>query len=102
MFAIVEIRGNQFKVSENQNLFVPKLQGEAGSKVEFEKVLMYSPDDKKFEIGAPSLNMKVEATIVNHLKDDKVVVFKKKKRKGYKVTKGHKQQFTEIAINKIS
>ena len=103
MFAIVDIKGSQYKVQENDKIFVPKLKGEAGDKVTFEKVLMLSPDDKKFEIGAPALDKKkVSATILDHVKDDKVTVFKKKRRKGYKVRKGHRQQYTQISIDKIA
>jgi large subunit ribosomal protein L21 len=102
MFAIVDIKGVQFKVQENQKLFIPKINEESGKKVEFDKVLVFSPDDTSFEIGSPVLNHKVEATILNQIKDDKVTVFKKKKRKGYKVKKGHRQQYTEISIDKIS
>ena len=103
MFAIVDIKGSQYKVQENDKIFVPKLKGETGDKVTFDKVLMLSPDDKKFEIGAPVLDKKkVNATILEHVKDDKVIVFKKKRRKGYKVRKGHRQQYTQISIDKIA
>ena len=101
MFAIVNIKGVQYKVSENTKLFVPKLQDETGKKVTFDEVLLFSPDDSTFEIGAPILKKKVNATILSHTKDDKIVVFKKKKRKGYRVRKGHKQEYTEIQIDKI-
>ena len=102
MFAIVDIKGVQFRVQENQTLIIPKLNEEVGKKLEFDKVLMYSGDDKSFEIGSPVLSKKVEATVLNHLKDTKVIVFKKKKRKGYRVRKGHRQQYTQIQIEKIS
>ena len=102
MFAIVDIKGVQFKVQENQKLYVPKLAEEKGKKVEFDNVLVYSPDDTSFEIGSPVLKHKIEATVLEQVKDDKVIVFKKKKRKGYKVKKGHRQQFTKISIDKIS
>ena len=102
MFAIVDIKGFQFRVHENQKLFVPKINANAGDKVEFKNVLMFSPDEKSFEIGAPGLDKKIEATIIEHLKDEKVTVFKKKKRKGFKVKKGHKQEYTQILIDKIS
>src|ERR1700690_378653 len=102
MFAIVNIRGKQYRVSENEKIFVPKLKEEAGSKVKFDNsVLMFSNDDKSFQIGAPTLQMNVEATVIGHIQDDKVIVFKKKRRKGYKRTQGHRQQYTEIEINKI-
>jgi large subunit ribosomal protein L21 len=101
MFAIVNIKGKQFRVSKNQRLLVPKLREEAGSKVSFTDVLAYSKDDKTLEVGAPKLSKKIEATVINHLKDDKVIVFKKKRRKGYKRTRGHRQDYTEIEINSI-
>ena len=102
MFAIVDIKGVQFRVQEKQTLIVPKLNEEVGKKLEFDKVLMFSGDDKSFEIGSPVLSKKVEVTVLNHLKDTKVIVFKKKKRKGYRVRKGHKQQYTQVQIEKIS
>lgn len=101
MFAIVNIRGKQYKVSENERVFVPRLKDDIGAKVSFGDVLMFSKDDKSFQLGAPKLSMNVEATVLNHVKDEKVIVFKKKRRKGYKRTKGHRQQYTEIEINSI-
>lgn len=103
MFAIVNIKGKQYKVSENDRIFISKLKEEEGAKVKFDNsVLMFSNDEKSFNIGAPMLSMNVEATVLGHIKDDKVIVFKKKRRKGYKRTKGHRQQYTEIEINKIA
>lgn len=101
MFAIVNIRGKQYRISENDKVYVPKLKEEIGSKVSFDNVLMFSKDDKSFQVGAPKLEMKVEATVLGHVKDEKVIVFKKKRRKGYKRTKGHRQQYTQIEINSI-
>lgn len=101
MFAIVNIKGKQYKVSNDDRLFVPRLKEDIGAKVSFDNVLIYSKDDKSFTVGAPKLPMKIEATILNHVKDEKVMVFKKKRRKGYKRTKGHRQQYTEIEINSI-
>ncbi len=101
MFAIVTIKGKQYRISENQKLFVPKLGEEAGAKLTFSDVLVYSKDDKSLEIGTPILKMNVQATVLNHVKDDKVIVFKKKRRKGYKRTRGHRQAYTEIQIDKI-
>jgi len=102
MYAVIDIAGKQFKVSENQKIFVPKLNSEVGSKVEFDKVLLYSSDDKEVKVGAPTLaGMKVEATVLDHIKDEKVIVFKKKRRKGYKVRRGHRQAYTQVEINKI-
>ncbi len=102
MFAIVNIKGNQYKVQENQKVFVPKLKEEVGSKVTFDDVLLFSADENTFEVGAPKLSKKIEATVLDHVKDDKVVVFKKKRRKGYKVRRGHRQNYTQISIDKIS
>ncbi len=102
MFAIVNIRGNQYRVQKNQKVFVPKLKEEVGSKVTFEDVLLYSPDESSFEVGTPKLTRKIEATVLDHVKDDKVIVFKKKRRKGYKVRKGHRQSYTQVSIDKIS
>jgi large subunit ribosomal protein L21 len=102
MFAIVDIKGSQYKVEEKQTLFIPKVTGETGTKVEFDKVLIFSPDSKSIEVGTPVLNHKVEATILDHVKDEKVIVFKKKRRKGYKIRKGHRQQYTQVQIDKIN
>jgi large subunit ribosomal protein L21 len=102
MFAIVNIKGNQYRVHENQKVFVPKMKEEVGSKVTFDDVLLFSPDESSFEVGAPKLSRKVEATVLDHVKDDKVTVFKKKRRKGYKVRRGHRQNYTQISIDKIS
>ncbi|HMS65865.1 MAG TPA: 50S ribosomal protein L21 [Ignavibacteria bacterium] len=102
MFAIVNINGSQYKVQENQRVFVPKMKEDIGAKVTFDEVLMFSADDKTFEIGAPKLSKKVEATILEHVKDDTVIVFKKKRRKGYKVRRGHRQHYTSVQINSIS
>ena len=102
MFAIVDIKGSHYKVQEKQTIFVPKLTGDKGEKINFDKVLIFSPDAKTVEVGTPVLNHKVEATILDHVKDEKIIVFKKKRRKGYKVRKGHKQQFTKVQIDKIN
>jgi large subunit ribosomal protein L21 len=102
MYAILEIGGKQFKVSEKEKLCVPLISEEAGKKMKFEKVLLFS-NDKDIKVGAPYISdIKVEATVLQHIKDDKVWVFKKKKRKGYRISKGHRQQYTQIEINKIS
>lgn len=101
MFAIVNIKGNQYKVTENQRVFIPRIKDEIGSKITFDNVLMFSSDDKSFEIGAPILSKKVEATVLDHVKDDTVIVFKKKRRKGYQVRNGHRQSYTSVQINSI-
>lgn len=101
MYAIVEIAGQQFKVAKDQKVFVHRLQGEEGSKVSFDNVLLL--DDGKVTIGAPAIEgAAVSAKILSHLKGDKVIVFKKKRRKGYRVKNGHRQSLTEIQIEGIT
>ena len=100
MYAIVEIAGQQFKVAKDQKVFVHRLQEKEGSKVTFDNVLLV--DDGKITIGAPAINgAAVTAKILKHLKGDKVIVFKKKRRKGYKVKNGHRQHLSEIQIESI-
>lgn len=102
MYAIINIAGKQFKVTEEQKLFVPLLSSEIGSKVEFSDVLLVA-DDKGIKIGTPNVDKsKVTAKVLEHIKDDKVLVFKKKRRKGYRKLNGHRQQFTHIEITKIA
>lgn len=100
MYAIVEIAGQQFKVAKDQKVFVHRLQEKEGSKVTFDNVLLL--DDGKVTIGAPVIDgAAVTAKILKHLKGDKVIVFKKKRRKGYKVKNGHRQFLSEIQIESI-
>ena len=100
MNAIVEISGKQFKVEKDSTLFVHRLQGQEGEKITFDKILLLD-DGSKVTIGSPNVNgALVQAKIIKHLKDDKVIVFKKKRRKGYKVKNGHRQSLTEILIEK--
>ena len=102
MYAVVEIQGSQFKVSKDQKLFVNRIDAKEGSKVSFDNVLLLD-DGKKVQVGKPALSgTLVEAKVISHLKDDKVIVFKKKRRKGYKVKNGHRQPITEIIIQGIS
>ncbi len=102
MYAIVEIAGQQFKVEKDQQVFVHQLEGKEGDKVDFHDVLLID-NGGKVAVGAPAIEgAKVSAEILRHLKGDKVIVFKKKRRKGYKVRNGHRQCFTEIKINGIS
>ena len=102
MYAVVEIQGSQFKVSKNQKLYVNRLQGKEGTKVSFDNVLLVD-EDGKVKVGTPKVSgAVVEAKIISHQKDDKVIVFKKKRRKGYKVKNGHRQLLTELLIEKIS
>ena len=101
MYAIVEIAGQQFKVEKDQQVYVHRLENKEGSKVEFDNVLLID-NDGKINVGAPAISgAKVTAKVVSHLKGDKVVVFKKKRRKGYRVKNGHRQALTEILIQKI-
>jgi large subunit ribosomal protein L21 len=101
MYAIVEIAGQQFKVEKDQELFVHRLEEKEGSKVNFDNVLM-TVDGSKIEVGAPAVKgVSVSAKIVEHLKGDKVIVFKKKRRKGYKVKNGHRQYLSKIQIESI-
>tara|TARA_A100001011_G_scaffold351921_1_gene392383 strand:- start:409 stop:969 length:561 start_codon:yes stop_codon:yes gene_type:complete len=101
MYAIVEIAGQQFKVVQDQKLFVYRLADKEGAKVSFDKVYLLD-DGKKVTLGAPAITgASVEAKVVSHLKSDKVIVFKKKRRKGYRVKNGHRQALTELVIEKI-
>ena len=101
MYAIVDIAGSQFKVEKDQKVFVNRIEGKEGSKVQFPNVLMLD-NSGKLLVGAPHLEgASVEAKIIKHLKDDKVIVFKKKRRKGYKVKNGHRQLLTQVLIEKI-
>jgi len=101
MFAIVEIAGQQFKVAKDQKVFVHRLDANAGDKVSFDKVYLVA-DGNKVTVGAPAVaNASVEAKVVRHLKDDKVIVFKKKRRKGYRVKNGHRQALTEILVESV-
>ncbi len=101
MYAIVEIAGKQFKVTQDQFVYAPRMEGEEGASVEFDKVLLLD-NDGKVEVGAPLLQgVKVSGKILGHVKGDKVIVFKKKRRKGYKKKNGHRQDFTKIQISDI-
>ena len=101
MYAIVEIAGQQFKVEKDQQIFVHRLEAKEGSKVDFDKVLLMD-DSGKVNVGAPVIKgAKVTAKVLEHLKGDKVIVFKKKRRKGYKVKNGHRQYLTKLEIQKI-
>ena len=102
MYAIVNIAGQQFKVSENQNLYVHRLKSEEGSSVEFDNVLLVDKNGN-ITLGTPSIKgATVKAKVLTHLKGDKVIVFKKKRRKGYKKKNGHRQYFTKIQIESIT
>ncbi|RYC52094.1 50S ribosomal protein L21 [Flagellimonas olearia] len=101
MYAIVEMAGQQFKVAKDQKVYVHRLQEEEGNKVVFDKVLLLE-DGGNVTIGAPVIEgAAVEAKVVKHLKGDKVIVFKKKRRKGYQKKNGHRQYLTEIVVEGI-
>jgi large subunit ribosomal protein L21 len=101
MYAIVEIAGQQFKVAKDQKVYVHRLQAEEGKKVTFGNVLLLE-DGSDITIGAPAIDgAAVEAKVVKHLKGDKVIVFKKKRRKGYRKKNGHRQYLTELLIEGI-
>jgi len=102
MYVIVEIQGQQFKVENDQKLFVHRLDGEEGAQVEFEKVLL-ADNEGTVTVGAPVIDgAKVTAEILNPLvKGDKILIFHKKRRKGYRKLNGHRQQFSQIQIKSI-
>ncbi len=102
MYAIVEILGQQFKVEEGRKLFVHRMEtAEQGSTVEFENVL-FVDNNGEVKVGAPTVEgAKVVAEVLSHVRGEKVIVFKKKRRKGYKKRNGHRQNFTEIVIKSI-
>jgi len=102
MFAVVRIAGQQFRVSPSEKVFVPKLKSDVGTKLTFDQVLILG-DEKNTTVGKPYIDgAKVEATVLKHVKDDTVIVLKKKKRKGYRVRNGHRQQYTQIEINSLA
>ncbi len=101
MYAIVEIAGQQFKVEKEKKLYVHLLEAAEGDSVDFDKVLLVD-NDGQVAVGTPTVNgAKVTAKVLEHVKGDKVLVFKKKRRKGYKKLNGHRQQFTQIQIENI-
>ncbi len=101
MYAIVDIAGQQFKVEKEVKLYVNRLEGEEGAEVDFDKVLLID-NDGKVKVGTPNVkNAVVKAKILSHLKGDKVLVFKKKRRKGYQKLNGHRQLLTRIQIEDI-
>jgi large subunit ribosomal protein L21 len=101
MFAIVTIAGQQFKVEEGQVLIVHQLEANEGDNLSFDQVLLVE-NDGKVQVGTPTLKASVNATVLGHQKGDKVIVFKKKRRKGYRKKNGHRQRFTKIKIDSIA
>ena len=101
MYAIVDIAGQQMKVEKDQKLYVHRLEGAEGSNVEFQKVLLVD-NDGKISVGQPLVEgVSITAKILAHVKGDKVLIFKKKRRKGYQKLNGHRQQFSQIQIEEI-
>ena len=101
MYAIVEIAGKQFKVAQDQQLYTPHLNAEAGSTITFDKVFLVEENDK-VAVGTPTVTgAKVMGKVLDHVRGDKVIVFKKKRRKGYKKTQGHRQDYTKLLIEHI-
>ncbi len=102
MYAIVEIGGQQFKIQKEQKLFVNLLENEAGSDLEFDKVMLLADGDN-IQVGTPVVEgAKVKAKVLEHVKADKILVFKKKRRKGYQKMNGHRQPMTQIQIEEIT
>jgi len=102
MFAIVTIAGQQFKVEEGQEIFVHRLEAKAGDSVSFDMVHLTS-GDAGTTVGTPNVSgAGIGATVIDHVKGDKVIIFKKKRRKGYRKKNGHRQQFTKIKIDSIT
>src|SRR5260370_30477186 len=98
MYAIVDIAGQQYKVAKDQYVYAPKMEGETGTAVSFDKVLLMD-SGKGIEVGSPLIKgAKVSGKILEHVKGDKVIIFKKKRRKGYAVKNGHRQQYTKLQI----
>ncbi|MBN2088504.1 50S ribosomal protein L21 [candidate division KSB1 bacterium] len=101
MFAVVDIAGHQYKVQKDQKILAPKMEGQPGDQVEFNQVLMVS-NEGDVKVGVPVVEGSlVKATIVKHTRGKKVIIFKKKRRKGYKLKRGHKQEYTAIKIDEI-
>ena len=102
MYAIVEIAGQQFKIEKDQKVFVHRLKAEEGSQVKFDRVMLVE-DSGNVKVGTPTIKgAEVTATVLNHLKGEKVLVFKKKRRKGYQKMNGHRQYLTSIQISSIN
>lgn len=103
MYAVVNIQGFQFKVEEGQSLYVNRLSNEPGDAIELNEVLLIDDEDGQVSVGKPFVDgASVKAKVIEHLKDDKIIVFKKKRRKGYRVKNGHRQQLSQIEIESIA
>ena len=99
MFAVVKIAGKQFKVEKDQTLYVPKLGGNAGDKIEFSDVILA---DNNGNLKFSNTGVKISAEILDQIKGDKVIAYKQKRRKGFRKKKGHRTQYTKIKINDIA
>ena len=101
MYAVVDIAGKQFRIAKDDKILIPSLMEKVGSTITFYKVLLFE-QDKHISVGNPFVKgASVEATVIDHMKDDKVIVFKKKKRKGYRVKRGHRQGYTQVQITNL-
>lgn len=101
MYAVVDIAGKQFKINPNDKILIPSRSEKVGSTLKFDRVLLVG-EDKQVTVGNPVVaGVSVEATVLEHMKADKVIVFKKKKRKGYRVKRGHRQGYTQVQITKL-
>ena len=101
MYAIVDIGGKQFKVEQDKFIYAPKMEAEVGAAVDFDRVLLVD-NEGKVKVGTPTVKgSKISGKVLEHVKGDKVIVFKKKRRKGYRVKNGHRQQFTKVLIENI-
>jgi len=101
MYAIVEVSGKQFKVQKDAKLYLPRQQAEVGDTLTFDRVLLVSGDD--VQIGQPTVGgATVTAKVLGHVKGDKLIVFKKKRRKGYRVKNGHRQPYTQVAVEAVN
>jgi large subunit ribosomal protein L21 len=102
MYAILDVNNRQYKVKQGQEIYVDLQSANQGDKLTFDKVLL-SEADGKVTVGTPTLsNASVSASVIEHVKGDKVIVFKKKRRKGYRVKNGHRQQYTKVRIDSIT
>jgi len=102
MYAILDVNNRQYKVKQGQEIFVDLQDAEVGANMTFSKVLL-AENEGQVKVGTPVLpNAEVTASVLGHVKGDKVIVFKKKRRKGYRVKRGHRQQFTKIRIENIA
>ena len=103
MYAIIDVADKQYKVSKDDTIFVPLMDAKEDAKITIDDVLLISDGNKKIKVGTPTVKgAKVKATVLEHVKADKVLVYKKKRRKRFKVKRGHRQQYTKIQINSVT